>query len=82
MASNNTGRVTQILGAVVDVVVGLATTVEVVGTLVALELLVVELPPLPQAARSAAHNSARTSNAGRLPIIDSPLVGESDGPGR
>ncbi|MGD1055822.1 MAG: hypothetical protein ABR992_00255 [Solirubrobacteraceae bacterium] len=63
-----------LLGAAVDVVAGLAAVVAVVaGSVVALELLVVELPLLPQAARSAEHKSATTSSAVRLPIIDFPL---------
>jgi hypothetical protein len=63
-----------LLGAAVGVVVGVLAAVEVVaGVLVAVELLVVELPLLPQAARNAEHNSATTSSAVRLPIIDFPL---------
>ena len=78
--------------AAVEVVVAVVVAVEVVaggvvvavdvvaGVVVAVEPLVEELPLLPQAAMSAEHTSARTSTAGRLPIIDSPLVGESGGP--
>jgi hypothetical protein len=69
-----------VLAAVV-VVAGVVVAVEVVaagavveGVVVAVEPLVVELPLLPQAATSAEHNSARTSSAGRLPIIDSPWL--------
>ncbi|HEY4809489.1 MAG TPA: hypothetical protein VIH71_00395 [Solirubrobacteraceae bacterium] len=62
------------------VVAGVLAAVEVVAVVVvAVEPLVEELPLLPQAAMSAEHTSARTSTAGRLPIIDSPFVGESGG---
>jgi hypothetical protein len=62
-----------LLGAAVEVVAGVLAAVELVaGVLVAVEPPVVELPLLPQAARSAAHNNATTSSAVRLPIIDPP----------
>ena len=72
-----------VLAAVVVVVaveVVAAGAVAEVAVVVAAEPLVVELPLLPQPAMNAEHKSARTSSAGRLPIIDSPLVGESGSP--
>jgi hypothetical protein len=58
---------------VLAVVAGVLAAVELVaGVLVAVEPLVVELPLLPQAARSAEHNNATTGSAVRLPIIDPP----------
>ncbi len=66
-----------VVAGVLDVVAGVLAAVAVVaGVLVAVELLVVELPLLPQAASSAEHSNAATSGAVRLPIIDPPWFEE------
>lgn len=62
-----------LLGVELVVLVGVLAAV-VVGALVDVVPLVVELALLPQAARSAEHNSARTSSEIRLPVMDLPLV--------
>lgn len=58
--------------AAVELVAGVLAVVA--GVLAAVELSVVELPLLPQAARSAVHDNATTSSAIRLPTIDPPWI--------
>lgn len=74
-AGGGVAGVLAVVAGALDVVAVVLAAVEVVaGALVAVEPLVVELPLLPHAARSAEHNNARTSGAVRLPVIDPPWV--------
>jgi len=64
-----------VLAGLLAVVAGVLAAVELVaGVLAAVEPPVVELPLLPQAARSAVHDNATTSSAIRLATIDPPWI--------